>query len=76
MLSHIWHGDEKKALCHVLINDDQRRWDIFEQAGLIKELLSRHQLSQRELSRLLAHFFLDMLVKNRILDFFDGITLN
>lgn len=54
LLSHIWHGDEKHALCHVLVNDDQRRWDIFEQAGLIKELLSRHQLSQRELSRLLG----------------------
>lgn len=54
LLSHIWHGDEKQALCHVLVNDDQRRWDIFEQAGMIQELLSRHQLSQRELSRLLG----------------------
>jgi ParB family chromosome partitioning protein len=54
LLSHIWHGDEKHALCHILVKDDQRRWDIFEQAGLIKELLSRHQLSQRELSRLLG----------------------
>lgn len=54
LLSHIWHGDEKHALCHILVHDDQRRWDIFEQAGLIKELLTRHQVSQRELSRLLG----------------------
>ena len=54
LLSHIWHGDEKHALCHILVDDDQRRLDIFEQAGLIKELLSRHQLSQHELSRLLG----------------------
>ena len=54
LLSHIWHGDEKHALCHILVKDDQRRWDIFEQAGLIKELLNRHQLSQRELGRILG----------------------
>lgn len=54
LLSHIWHGDEKHALCHILVHDDQRRWDIFEQAGLIKELISRHQLSQRELGRILG----------------------
>jgi ParB-like chromosome segregation protein Spo0J len=29
LLSHIWHGDEKHALCHILVKDDQRRWDIF-----------------------------------------------
>jgi ParB/RepB/Spo0J family partition protein len=54
LLAHIWHEDEKHALCHILVKDDQRRWDIFEQAGLIKELHRRHQLSQRELSRLLG----------------------
>jgi len=54
LLSHIWHGDEKHALCHILVKDDQRRWDIFEQAGLVKELLNRHQLSQRELGRILG----------------------
>lgn len=54
LLSHIWHGDEKHALCHILVKDDQRRWDIFEQAGLMKELLNRHQLSQRELGRILG----------------------
>jgi ParB/RepB/Spo0J family partition protein len=54
LLAHIWHADEKHALCHILVKDDQRSWDIFEQAGLIKELHRRHQLSQRELSRLLG----------------------
>jgi len=51
LLSYIWHGYEKHALCHILVKDDQRRWDIFEHAG---QLLNRHQLSQRELSRLLS----------------------
>jgi ParB/RepB/Spo0J family partition protein len=54
LLAHIWHEDEKHALCHILVKDAQRRWDIFEQAGLIKELHCRHQLSQRQLSRLLG----------------------
>jgi len=35
LLSHIWHGSEKDALCHVLVKDNERKWDIFEQAGLI-----------------------------------------
>jgi hypothetical protein len=55
LLAHIWHEDEKHALCHILVKDDQRRWDIFEQAGLVKELHSRHQLSQRLADSLMKH---------------------
>ncbi len=29
LVSHIWHGSEKDALCHVLIKDNERQWDIF-----------------------------------------------
>jgi ParB/RepB/Spo0J family partition protein len=54
LLSHIWHGSEKDAICHVLVKDDQRKWDIFEQAGLIQELQRRHGLSQRQIAHLLG----------------------
>jgi len=54
LLSHIWHGSEKDAICHVLVKSDQRKWDIFEQAGLIQELHRRHGLSQRQIAHLLG----------------------
>jgi len=54
LLAHIFNGDEKQALCHVLIKSGERKWDIFEQAGLIQELHRRHELSQREIARLLC----------------------
>ncbi len=54
LLAHIFNGDEKQALCHVLIKAGERKWDIFEQAGLIQELHRRHELSQREIARLLG----------------------
>jgi ParB family chromosome partitioning protein len=54
LLSHLWHGSEKDALCHVLAKDGERKWDLFEQAGLIKELHRRHGLSQRNIAHLLG----------------------
>lgn len=54
LVSHIWHGSEKDALCHVLVKDNERQWDIFEQAGLIQELHSHHGLSQRQIAHLLG----------------------
>jgi len=54
LVSYIWHGSEKDALCHVLIKDNERQWDIFEQAGLIQELHRHHGLSQRQIAHLLG----------------------
>jgi ParB/RepB/Spo0J family partition protein len=54
LLAHIFNGEEKEALCHVLIKSEERKWDIFEQAGLIRELHRRHELSQREIATLLS----------------------
>jgi ParB family chromosome partitioning protein len=54
LVSHIWHGSEKDALCHVLVKDNERKWDIFEQAGLIQELHRHYGLSQRQIAHLLG----------------------
>ena len=54
LLAHIFNGDEKQALCHVLLKSGERKWDIFEQAGLIQELHRRHGLSQRKIAHLLG----------------------
>ena len=51
LLAHIFNGDEKQALCHVLLKSRERKWDIFEEAGLIQELHRRHGLCQREIAR-------------------------
>lgn len=52
--AHLFDGDEKQALCHVLVKSGDRKWDIIEQAGLIRELHRRHELSQHQIARLLG----------------------
>lgn len=52
--AHIFDGDEKEALCHVLVKSGERKWDIIEQAGLIQKLHRHHELSQYQIARLLG----------------------
>jgi ParB/RepB/Spo0J family partition protein len=52
--AHIFDGDEKQALCHVLVRSEDRKWDIIEQAGLIQQLHRRHGLSQYQIAHLLG----------------------
>jgi ParB family chromosome partitioning protein len=54
LLAHIFDGDEKQALCHVLVRSGERKWDIIEQAGLIHQLHRRHELSQHQIARLVG----------------------
>lgn len=50
--ARIWPDKETDALIHVLAQG--RSWDIFEQAGLLKELVEHHQLPQAQIARLLG----------------------
>jgi len=52
--AQIWHDKETEALIHVLASSQGRAWDIFEQAGLLKELFEQHQLPQAQIARLLG----------------------
>jgi len=54
LLAQIWHGKEQDALVHVLAKTDERKWDVFEEAGLIRELYMQHQLPQRKIAALLG----------------------
>ena len=54
LAAHVFGGDEKQALCHVLLRSGERKWDIIEQAGLIQELHRRHGLPQHQIARLLG----------------------
>lgn len=54
LLAQIWYGKEQEALIHVLAKTGERKWDVFEEAGLIKELHIQHQLSQRQIAERLG----------------------
>ena len=54
LLAQIWYGKEQEALIHVLAKSGERKWDVFEEAGLIKELHTQHQLSQRRIAEQLG----------------------
>jgi len=54
LLAQIWYGKEQEALIHVLAKTGERKWDVFEEAGLIKELHIQHQLSQRQIAEQLG----------------------
>lgn len=54
LLAQIWHGNEQDALVHVLAKTAQRRWDVFEEAGLIKELHTHYQLPQSRIAAVLG----------------------
>ena len=50
----IFDGSRQEALIHVLARGNQRRWDILEEACLIRELTLAHKLSQVKISKLLG----------------------
>jgi len=40
LLAQIWYGKEQEALIHVLAKTGERKWDVFEEAGLEGQWLS------------------------------------
>lgn len=45
VLAEHWSCREDKALLRVLVSGSERRWDVVEQAALIRELIDGHQMS-------------------------------
>ena len=54
VLAEQWNCTEGEALLRVLSVGCERRWDVFEQAALIRELISCHKISQARVARLLG----------------------
>lgn len=54
LLAQIWHCKEQDALIHVLAKTGERKWDVFEEASLIRELYIQHQLPQSQIAALLG----------------------
>ncbi len=54
VVAEVWLCGEMEALLHVLMREQERRWEALEEASLIRELHDRHELSQESIARLLG----------------------
>jgi ParB family transcriptional regulator, chromosome partitioning protein len=50
----LWRCREDQALLRVLASGSERRWDVVEQAALIRELMDCHRISQARVARSLG----------------------
>lgn len=54
MLAEIWQCREEEALIEVLARGHTRKWDVIEEAALIRELRDRHHLCQAQIASMLG----------------------
>jgi len=54
VVAEVWHCREWEALLRVLMKNAERRWEMFEQALLIRELRRTHNLSEGKIAHLLG----------------------
>lgn len=54
LLAEVWECEEQEALVQVLARNHTRKWDVIEEAGLIRELHNHHNLSQSRIASLLG----------------------
>lgn len=53
-LSEVWPCTEEEALLRLLVRSRDRKWEAFEEAGLLREILKGSDLSQARLAALLG----------------------
>src|SRR4030042_3225221 len=54
VMAEIWEGKEEEALVEVLARAHRRKWDLLEEAALIRELHEQYHLSQSKIASLLG----------------------
>lgn len=54
VLAEHWSCTEEEAVSRVLLWGCERRWDVVEQAALIRELIDYHKISQAQVARRLG----------------------
>ncbi len=54
VLAEIWEGQEEEALVQILARDHSRKWDLLEEAALLRELHDRSHLSQSRIASLVG----------------------
>jgi ParB-like chromosome segregation protein Spo0J len=50
VLAEIWEGNEEEALVQILARAHSRKWDLLEEAALLRELHDQHHLSQSRIA--------------------------
>lgn len=54
VLAEQWSCDEAESLIRILLRKQERRWEVIEEAWLIRELQERHRFSQDKVAALLG----------------------
>jgi ParB-like chromosome segregation protein Spo0J len=50
VLAEIWEGKEEEALVEILVRANNRKWDLLEEAALLRELHDHYHLSQSRIA--------------------------
>ena len=50
VMAEIWEGKEEEALVEILARANSRKWDLLEEAALLRELHDQHHLSQSRIA--------------------------
>jgi ParB family transcriptional regulator, chromosome partitioning protein len=54
VMAEIWEGKEEEALVEILARANSRKWDLLEEAALLKELHDQYHLSQSRIASMVG----------------------
>ena len=54
VIAEIWEGKEEEALVEILARANGRKWDLLEEAALLRELHDQHHLSQSRIASMVG----------------------
>jgi ParB-like chromosome segregation protein Spo0J len=54
VMAEIWEGKEEEALVEILARANSRKWDLLEEAALLKELHDQYHLSQGRIASMVG----------------------
>jgi len=54
VVAEIWEGKEEEALVEILARANSRKWDLLEEAALLRELHDQYHLSQRQIASMVG----------------------
>jgi ParB family transcriptional regulator, chromosome partitioning protein len=54
VMAEIWEGKEEEALAEILARANSRKWDLLEEAALLKELHDQYHLSQGRIASMVG----------------------
>lgn len=54
VMAEVWEGKEEEALVEILARANSRKWDLLEEAALLRELHDQHHLSQSRIASMVG----------------------